>query len=976
MNTKFSDLKKKFRGEIFTDDLHRMMYATDASIYRELPLMVCYPRDKDDIKALLEYACSTGSTIIPRTAGTSLAGQVVGNGIVMDISRYFRNILELNVSERWVKVEPGVILDLLNAYLKPCGLFFGPETSTSNRCMIGGMIGNNSCGARSRIYGSVRDHLLEVDVILSDGSETTFKFLSPAEFEQKCTLQTLEGHIYRSLASLLNNADNKQKIQNAYPNWKLKRRNTGYALDVLLRTEIFGYGQEQLNLSKLIAGSEGTLAIVTAAKLNLVDLPPSHVVLLCVHFGSIHEALEANVDILRFNPTAVELLDGKILNLTKNNLSQQKNRFFVVGEPQATLIVEFAAYREEEVKQIVQQCLHHLKQKGFGYAHVVVEGSKIRQVWELRKAGLGVLTSDASDKKAQTFVEDVAVLPEQLPAFVRDVEEMLMRHKVECVYYAHVATGEIHLKPILNLKESHDVRKMRMIAEEMVDVVKKYGGSLSGEHGDGRLRGEFLEKFFGTEVYQMLRIVKKTFDPHGVLNAGKIVDAPRMDTNLRTSTVTHRSIQTFLKFREQGDLLHAVERCNGSADCRRTAELAHGMCPSYMATLNEQDTTRARANLLREFLSHQIKGNPFHHKELYEVLDLCIMCKACKSDCPSGIDMATYKMEFLYQWYQAHPPGIRTLMIAHMHRMMHIASKLPRVYNFFMKKLKFEHIVKYMLSFAPQRSLPVLHKNTLRALMKKHILPRNNTLKNPKGKVILFIDEFSNYHDVEVGYACARLLQGLGYHVLMADHLESGRTYLSKGLLKTAHRIAQKNIQKLSNIVQDDLPLVGIEPSTILCFRDEYLHLCDDNMLDAAQKLASRALLLEEFFVREIERGHITTTDFTDEPVRMVVHGHCHQKALAGNEKLLQMLSFPMGNEVLELKTGCCGMAGSFGYEKEHYEVSMKIGSLHIFPQIHQYASDGVLIVAPGTSCRQQIQDGTGRKAFHPAQVLLLKLKI
>lgn len=973
-NSSLKKLLDKFSGDIYFDELHRIAYATDASIYRQLPKLVCYPRNKSDIKHLLEFAIETKNTIISRTAGTSLAGQVVGNGIIMDLSRYFNNILELNLSQRYVVVEPGLVLDVLNNHLKSFKLFFGPETSTSNRCMIGGMIGNNSCGARSGIYGSVRDHLLEVDVILSDGSEATFGDIEKETFEQKCKLPNLEGKIYRCIRNILTIAENQQKIMQFYPDWQVNRRNTGYALDILLQSDLFGYGTKKFNLAKLIAGSEGTLAIVTSAKLNLVDIPPSNVILLCVHFNSLQEALMTNIEILNFNPTAVELLDGKILELTKNNLSQQKNRFFIKGDPAALLIIEFARDNHEDLCRTIVQCIDALRSKNFGYEHVIIDGEDIKKVWDLRKAGLGILTSDASDLKPITFTEDIAVNPKLLPSFVQEVEFLFSRYQIKCVFYAHVATGEIHLKPILNLKLPEHVSLMKKLAHEMVLLVKKYRGSLSGEHGDGFLRSEFLPEFYGTDVYNLFREVKKTFDPDNLLNRGKIVDSPPMHVNLRTNGASPNfNFNTFLKFRIEGDILHAVERCNGSADCRRPPQIAYGMCPTYMATMNEIDTTRARANLLREFLSFSKKPNPFHHKELFDVLKHCIMCKACKAECPSGIDITAYKMEFLYQWYKKYPPDLRTIFIANIHRILHIASLFPSLYNYVVSQNVFFSILKNILKIAQQRSFPLLHKTTLRKLLKKNLARCNVSVRNPKGKVVLFIDEFSNFYDVDVGFDCAELLWKLGYQVIFYDHSASGRSYLTKGFLKQAKKLAKKNITFFSDIVDEDCPLVGIEPSAILCFRDEYLHLCDDSDLDKAMRLAQNTMLLEEFFVKEVKKGNITQDNFSSEPMKMIIHGHCHQKALVGNELLLQMMRFPKGNEVIELKTGCCGMAGSFGYEKEHYDISMKIGQLHLFPQIKSYGSD-VYIIAPGTSCRQQIKDLTDRQVMHPAQLLVQKL--
>ncbi len=965
------DLKSVFSGEIFTDELHLIMYATDASAYREKPSLVCYPENKEDIIQLIKLASKYRLTLIPRTAGTSLAGQVVGNGIVVDVSKHFTKILNIDHKNRCVTVQPGVIPDELNMVLKQYGLFFGPETSTSNRCMIGGMIGNNSCGAHSLIYGSTRDHLLSVDCILSDGSEVTFSKLSVEEFHAKCELQNLEGSLYRHIRDRLSDPEIQREIRNEYPDPEIKRRNTGYAVDLLLETEPFTANTEPFNMSKLIAGSEGTLAFIISATLNLVELPPPAVNLVCVHLNSVQESLQANLLALEHQPASVELMDGKILQLTKENPTQNKNRFFIEGEPSAVLIVEFTGNSMEELEHRSGLMIESMKSRGLGYHFSLVCGDDIKKVWNLRKAGLGVLSNMPGDAKPVPVIEDTAVSPAKLPQYIREIELLLKKHGLQCVYYAHIGTGELHLRPVLNLKEPKDVELFRLIARETALLVKKFGGSLSGEHGDGRLRGEFIPLMIGEKNYQLISELKQVWDPHGVFNRRKIIDTPQMNTSLRFQTENRPEVpHTFFDFSADGDILRSVEKCNGSADCRRTHLSGGTMCPSYMATLDEKHTTRARANILREFLTNSPKKNPFDHKEIYEVLDLCLSCKACSSECPSNVDMTRYKAEFLQHWYDAHGIPLRSKAVAYIDTLNRLGMFVPWLYNTMMRTRFFSGLLLGMIGFSKKRSMPVLPKKTLRKQAAKYLKQHNPPKEKSRGELVLFIDEFSNYQDAHVGMAVVELLVRLAYHIHIVHHEVSARTFLSKGLLRKAKQIVHKNIEIFSKMLNEHCPLVGIEPSAILSFRDEYISLCDDSFQSAAVSISEHAFLFEEFIIREVDSGKISAKDFNQAEVKIKMHGHCHQKALADTSVLKRMLELPENFRVTEIKSGCCGMAGAFGYEKEHYEVSMKIGELVLFPQVRKSEPDE-LIVAPGTSCRVQIKDGTGRKAYHPAEVLL-----
>ena len=966
MNEKLEQLARELDGEFYTDNVIRTLYATDASAYREMPLAVAVPKTTGDIKKLIAFANAEKTSLIPRTAGTSLAGQVVGNGIIVDVSKNFTQILEFNKEEKWVRVQPGVIRDELNMFLKPHGFLFGPETSTANRAMIGGMVGNNSCGSNSVVYRSVREHLLEVKVLLSDGSEAEFKALSLDEFHRKCEGENLEANIYKTVRSLLSNYDHQQEIRSQFPKKTVERRNTGYAVDVLLESAPFTAGEPDFNFCKLIAGSEGTLAFITEIKLNIVPLPPKEMGLLCIHFHSIDESLRANLIALRYNPSASELIDHYILECTKDNIEQRKNRFFVQGDPGAILVIEFLRQSREEIVDIAAKVESDMRAAGLGYHFPLLFGSETGKIWTLRKAGLGLLSNLPGDSKAVPVIEDTAVDVNDLPSYIREFNEILQKYNLHSVHYAHAGSGEIHLRPIINLKTKEGNQLFRSIAEEIASLVKKYQGSLSGEHGDGRLRGEFIKQMVGEKNYRLLQEIKKVWDPGNIFNPHKIVDTPSMNSMLRYVPGQQTpAFKTVFRYQNQDVLQHA-EQCNGSGDCRKTHMSGGTMCPSYMATRNEKDTTRARANILREFLTHSDKLNRFDHKEIYEVMDLCLSCKGCKSECPSNVDVAKLKAEFLQQYYDANGVPFRSRLIANFSRSAASGAFLPSAYNFMMTNKPISGLIKRFVGFAPQRSMPTLYKTTLRSWYKNR--QRSKNMGSGK-KIYLFCDEFTNYNDTETGIKAISLLEKLGYEVIIPSHEESGRSWLSKGLIRKGKEIAAKNIALLSPLISDETPLIGIEPSAILTFRDEYIDLADDVDLDRARKLAKNVFLIDEFIAREIERGNIRKELFTREKRSIQLHGHCQQKALSTVSSSFKILSFPENYEVKIIPSGCCGMAGSFGYEKEHYDLSMQIGELVLFPTIRKQAED-VIIAAPGTSCRHQVKDGTGRKAWHPVEVL------
>ncbi|NVN96351.1 MAG: FAD-binding protein [Bacteroidetes bacterium] len=959
-------LQPQFKGDIFTGETMRLLYATDASAYREIPLAVVRPKDKEDIRLLIQFAIEKKTALIPRTAGTSLAGQVVGNGIIVDVSKYMCRIIEINEAEHWVKIEPGVVLDELNKIVAKKGLFFGPETSTSNRCMIGGMVGNNSCGAHSLIYGSTREHTIAIKGFLSDGSEVEFKPLTKAEFEGKLIGNTLENKIYQQINEVLSDKENQAEINAQYPDKSLERRNTGYAIDLLMDMQPFSEAGVAFNFSKLLAGSEGTLAFSTEITLNLVSLPPKDVALVCIHCNSLKDALKGNIIALKHHPVAIELMDDIIMDCTKDNIEQRKNRFFIEGNPKAMLIVEFAMESKEAILKAAENLEKDMRAAGYGYHFPIVFGDDVKKVWNLRKAGLGVLSNIPGDAKPVPVIEDTAVNPLFLPEYIDEFQAILDKYKLNCVYYAHIATGELHLRPVLNLKDPKDVELFHTVALETAQLVKKYKGSLSGEHGDGRLRGEFIPLMIGEKNYKIIQQIKETWDLQHIFNPGKIVDTPPMNTFLRFDAgKKEKIIETIFDFSKDEGILRATEKCNGSGDCRKSEIIGGTMCPSFMATRDENATTRSRANILREFLTRSDKENPFDHKEIYEVFDLCLSCKACKSECPSSVDVAKLKAEFLQHYYDTNGIPLRTRAIAYISHINSLGSMVTPVTNFFMSNVFTSGIAKAILGFSPKRSIPLLSKITLRKWAAKNKLTGNF----PNGKVYLFADEFTNFNESDIGIKAIRLLVKLGYEVIIPKHLESGRTYLSKGLVRTAKKIAIQNTIYLKDIISETTPLIGIEPSAILSFRDEYPELVGKDLLQDALKLATNSLMFDEFFMREVEKGKISIESFSKVAKQIKLHGHCQQKSIASTLPTKKMLAFPGNYSVEEIPSGCCGMAGSFGYEKEHYDISMKVGELVLFPAIRETSND-IIIAASGTSCRCQIKDGTGRNALHPVEIM------
>ena len=972
---------------ILTDSLHRIAYSTDASIYRETPIGVAYPETVEDLVELVKEASRRHTCLIPRAAGTSIAGQVVGNGIVVVIKGW-NKILSIDAENRLATVQPGVVRDELNLALKPYGLHFSPETSTSNRCCIGGMFGNNSCGTHSLIYGGTRDHVVACKGVLADG--TVFD-----------TRKSEDSPMLRQLRNWASNPQTRKLLEDNFPDKSLKRRSCGYAIDEAVEAVQSDPG---LAFCKLLAGSEGTLAFITEITVSLDPLPPKAKMVVCAHCSTLEGSFQANLIALKHKPSAVELMDGKILELSFQNIEQKRNAFFVEGTPAALLIAEFWGDTREAIDAQAAAFEQEATQSGLVYTCTRVYGADISKVWDLRKAGLGVLGGMKGDAKPIGVVEDTAVAPERLPAYLKEFGQMLERLHTSCVYYGHISTGELHLRPILNLKTAEGKRLFRQIAEESARLVRKHKGSLSGEHGDGRLRGEFIPLMYGPEVYGLMREVKRTWDPEGVFNRNKIIDTPPMDEWLRFAVGQTYAVEeelcsnrTYYNWRAAFDeckvqgasgvrsqahaLMCSVEQCNGAGACLKSKLMGGTMCPAYMVSGDETRSTRARANVLREVLTRG-DSSVFDSPELAEVLESCLACKGCLSECPSNVDMTKLRSEVLQQKYDRHGTPFRSWMVARMARFEALGALVRPLYNFVAGWKPSALIIKKLVRFSADRQIPRLSRYSMRRLVA--LENRQAGLQLPRTpaagrKVYLFADEFTNHQEAELGLTFARLLMRLGYSVEIPKHVESGRAAISKGCLKLAKKYAVKNVALLSGLITDDAPLVGIEPSCILSFRDEYPDLVPPEMRACAKSLAQNCLLFDEFIMREVAAGRIPREAFRPLDADIYLHGHCHQKSLIGVGKCADMLRLLPSATVHVIPSGCCGMAGSFGYEKEHYATSMAIGEMVLFPAVRQAVASAsgpsaparpVLVAAPGTSCRQQILDGTGVRALHPIEIL------
>ena len=965
--THWNELQNAIDGELRLDNASRIAMATDASVYRRIPLAVVYPKHRTDLSEIVKFAGRHSIPLIPRAAGTSLAGQCVGEGLIVDVSRHFNRIIHLDSDKNLVDVEPGVIRDDLNRYVQPHGLFFGPNTSTASRCMVGGMVGNNSCGTTSIKYGTTRDKVVEVEAILADGSVAVFGEKSVAELEKIIAEDTLEASIYREMVTLFSGDGIINQIKENYPKATIHRRNTGYAIDELIDRQPFNPEGQPLQFGKIIAGSEGTLGLITRVRLQLDPLPPAEGAVCCVHFTTLRQSMEAAVLAMKFEPFACELMDRTILELTRGNREQAENRFFVEGDPAAILVVELRDSTPAGLEDQLDKFIERFRREGLGYAFPVVHYPDILKVWALRAAGLGVLSNMPGDARPVAFVEDTAVAIEDLPAYIAEFEELMRSFDQEAVYYAHAGAGELHLRPVLDLKTSKGRRDFRSIGEASARLVKKYNGSLSGEHGDGRVRAEFIPQMIGEANYQLLRKLKKIWDPQGIFNPGKIVDALPMDADFRYEGEQPTfSYDTFLDFGSE-NMLQSAERCNGSGDCRNPQASGAAMCPSYQATRHELDSTRARANVLREVLTRaEHREAAFTSPDAAGVLDLCLSCKACKRECPSGVDMAALKAEYMYQFQEHNGYSRRTRFFGNFHRHAALAAPFATVINPILRFRPLAGWFRKFMSIAPERSIPPFsrHRGSVRAF--------RYASDNRRLDFILYIDEFTEFQDADVAEAAAQFFQKLGFQFQVVYGV-SCRAAMSKGMLKEARSHAENTLGKLSACLDHSLPVVGLEPSAILGFKDDFIKLVRSEFRDKAEKLATLTFTFEEYVASAIEAGKIKKENFTERNAEIHIQLHCHQKALSHIRFSKYILNFPLNYKALAIPSGCCGMAGSFGYEAEHYDLSQKIGEMILFPHLRKYPD--VIVAASGTSCRHQIKDAVRKQALHPAQILLEALR-
>jgi FAD/FMN-containing dehydrogenase/Fe-S oxidoreductase len=949
MNDLEYELRRLIKGDIRFDKYSRLLYSTDASMYQVEPIGVVIPADQEDVQAVASISDRLNVPLLSRGAGTSLTGQAVNNALVIDFSTHLNRIVEINRDEMWVRVEPGVVQDQLNSVLKPFDLLFGPDTATSNRATIGGMIGNNSAGAHSIAYGMTKDHLIEITAILSDGSRALFSKISSQQFEQKTRLSGLEGEIYRGIASIRNRY--RDEIESRYKgHW---RRVAGYNLDEII-------SDWPLNMPALIAGSEGTLLTIVEARLKLVPRPRMTAVVV-IQFRDLLEALECSQYILETTPYAVELIDKTILDLARQNLEQARRVSFLEGDPRALLLVEYSGDSESELHAKLEALEQSRTRNRFGYAsHLILDPKEQQSIWKLRKAGLGLLLGMKGDAKPIAFVEDTAVDPKHLSKFVPRFGEILRKYSVDGAYYGHCSVGCLHIRPIINLKSERSLDQIRSIAHDITDLVMEFGGTISSEHGDGRARSPLLKKVYGESITSIFSELKAYFDPKNMLNPGNIVSPSGITDNLRFGP-QYRTEEplTVLDFSSYGGMSRAVEMCNGVGVCRKTLEGT--MCPSYMVTRDEEHSTRGRANALRSVLSGKTPDG-LSSKRLYEVMDLCIECKGCKAECPSNVDMARLKYEFLYHYYKEHGLPLRNRFFGNIEKLSFWGSRLRPLSNIALSATPIKFLLDSFLGLDKRRRFPRFAAPFTRWFDSHK--PRFNMTR---GDVVLFNDTFMTYNSPELGIAAVEILEAAGYRVNLVDKRCCGRPFISKGMLDEAREVAKLNIEQLTPWVSKDVPVIGLEPSCILTMREEWLDLVKS---EEAQRVATNSFMLEEFLLKERERG--LTLNFGDKK-RAILHAHCHQKAIAGSHSTLEILRWA-NFEVEEVDSGCCGMAGSFGYEKEHYDISVAMAQRRLIPFVNSQPKE-VLIAGTGTSCREQIAHLSGREVLSPVELIRQNLK-
>jgi FAD/FMN-containing dehydrogenase/Fe-S oxidoreductase len=930
-------------GDVRFDNVSRALYSTDASIYQIEPIGVALPRSRDELRRIVQVCARLGCPITMRGGGTSQAGQAVGPGLIVDTSKYLNAVLEVNVAERWARVEPGVVLDELNAQLRQHGLRFAPDISTASRATVGGMMANNSSGARSIVYGKTIDHVIEQEVVLSDGSVVVFGPVSENQLSDKRAGDGLEARCYRVVGDLA--ARHKDEIDRRFP--KVLRRVGGYNLDEFTPGRTF-------NLAKLMVGSEGTLGVVLSAKLNLVPLPKAKAVL-AIQFDHLLDSLAATPLILRHSPSAVEVMDKSILDHTKKSAALEAlRRSFIEGDPAALLCVEFYGERAEDLPPRLEALERALREKRLGYRfYHAVDPVQQARIWSLREAGLGLSMAMRDDAKSISFVEDTAVAPERLRDYIERFLAIVARHGTTAGVYAHASVGCLHVRPVVNMKTEAGVRQFEAIAHDISDLVLEFGGALSGEHGDGLVRGPFMAKMFGATIYDAFRTIKTTFDPKGIFNPGKIVDAPPITANLRFGPrYTARNPPTYFDYAE-GGVAGAIEMCSGLGACRKTLEGT--MCPSYMATREEQHSTRGRANVLRLTIAGRLGESGLGDAGVYDTLDLCLECRACKAECPVGVDVARFKSEFLADYWQRHGVSREARVLGNARTVAAWGSRLAPLSNWVARNRAVRSLNEHLLGLDRRRQLPAFRRTTLSRLART---PRSDA------DALLFNDTFTNHYNPEIGLAAIRVLETTGIRTALAPNRCCGRPQISKGLLGKARDLAGANTEALYQDASAGRPIVFCEPSCLSAVREDAPALLRGDARRRAETVASVSVLFEEF--ASTIRSPLP---LKPGPASILLHSHCHQKSMNLVGSSLSLLSRIPGARVVDLDACCCGMAGSFGYARDHYDLSRAIGERKLFPAVRSKPPTGV-VVAAGTSCRHQIQDFTGEHAVHPAVLL------
>jgi FAD/FMN-containing dehydrogenase/Fe-S oxidoreductase len=935
------ELESRIEGEVRFDKISRALYSTDASIYQIEPLGVVVAKNRQDIVSALEICRRFRCPLTLRGGGTSQGGQSIGRGIQIDTSKYYNRVLEVNAEERWVRVEPGVVLDELNAQLAPLGMRFAPDISTASRATIGGMMANNSSGARSVLYGKTIDHVLEQIVALSDGSIVHFREIPRNEAPAG---DTLEAKCYRTVLGLA--AEHAGEIDRRYP--KILRRVGGYNLDE------FTDPAKPVNLAKIMVGSEGTLGVVLEAKLRLVPLPKAKAVMV-IPFADLLESLAATPIILRHKPSAVEVMDKSILDNTRQNAGLDRIRStFIAGDPAATLCVEFYADRKEDLPPRLAALEDDLRSRKLGYAyHSETDLANQARIWSLREAALGLSMAMKEDAKSISFVEDTAVAPEKLRDFIARFLDIIHSHETTAGIYAHASVGCLHVRPVINLKTEQGIRKFEAIAQQVADLVLEFGGALSGEHGDGFVRSPFMRQMFGPVLYEAFREVKQTFDPLGILNPGKIVDSPPLTANLRFGAgYKTPNPDSWFDYSEYGGMGGAVEMCSGVGACRK--KLAGTMCPSYMVTREESHTTRGRANVLRLAMTGALGESGLGDGGVHAALDLCLECRACKSECPVGVDMARFKSEFLADYWRRHGTPLRARALGNVHRLAVWGSRFAPISNWLAASPPARWLNEKLLDIDSRRTLPAWKRETF-----EHWLKGN---PHPGGTVTLFNDTFTNYYDPEIGIAAVEVLERGGCHVAVVRPGCCGRPLISQGLLAEARAHAETIVDGLFPIADRGEKILFCEPSCLSAVIDDAPSLLRGEQQQRARTVAKACLLFEEFASQldlPLRAG----------PQTILLHGHCHQKSMGLLPATMSLLSRIPAAAVVDLDAGCCGMAGSFGYTRQHYDVSEAIANRRLLPAV-KTMNKGDVLVAPGTSCRHQVAELSGASAVHPAVLI------